>query len=199
MKSVLISIQPYWVFLIIARLMGWNIPQEKTIEVRKDYPKASDWNKVVHIYCSKNRKSFNRIPKEYQPFMEKFLGNVVGEFVCDRIDEFHEWQLTSQGKYQEFEETDLKKFLSESCLSWEEVYAYRKNLPYYKPLYAWHISDLKIYDKPKELGEFYKVGKRKACIYGDKHCMYSRITDFCKNCEFEIKSPPQSWRYVEGI
>jgi len=37
MKSVLISIQPYWVFLIIARLMGWNIPQEKTVEVRKDY------------------------------------------------------------------------------------------------------------------------------------------------------------------
>ncbi len=41
MKSVLISIQPYWVFLIIARLMGWNIPQEKTVEVRKDYPPAA--------------------------------------------------------------------------------------------------------------------------------------------------------------
>ncbi len=85
MKSVLISIQPYWVFLIIARLMGWNIPQEKTVEVRKDCPKASDWNKVVHIYCSKNRKSFNLIPKEYQPLMEKFLGSVIGEFVCDSI------------------------------------------------------------------------------------------------------------------
>lgn len=65
--------------------MGWNIPQEKTVEVRKDCPKASDWNKRVHIYCSKNRKSFNRIPKQYQSFMEKFLGKVVGEFVCDSI------------------------------------------------------------------------------------------------------------------
>lgn len=37
MKSVLISIQTYWVFLITAQLMGWNIPQEKTIEVLSMY------------------------------------------------------------------------------------------------------------------------------------------------------------------
>lgn len=54
MKAITLSIQPYYVFLIIARLMGWNIPQEKTVEVRKDFPKASDWNKVTYIYCSKN-------------------------------------------------------------------------------------------------------------------------------------------------
>ena len=86
MKSVLISIQPYWVFLIIARVMGWNIPQEKTVEVRKDFPKASDWNKVAHIYCSKNKESFSRIPKEYKPLIEKFFGCVIGEFVCDKIE-----------------------------------------------------------------------------------------------------------------
>ena len=71
-KSVLISIQPYRAFLIIARIMGWNIPQDKTVEVRKDFPKDSAWNKRVHIYCSKNRKSFNRIPKQYRHLMEKF-------------------------------------------------------------------------------------------------------------------------------
>ncbi len=206
MKSVLISIQPYWVFLIIARLMGWNIPQEKTVEVRKDYPKASDWDKRVHIYCSKNRKSFNRIPKEYQSLMEKFLGKVVGEFVCDRIDEFHEWQLTPQGKYQEFEETDLKKFLSESCLSWEEVYAYRKNLPYYKPLYAWYISDLKIYDKPKGLGEF-----KRPCDYANDCCIckraiYEHSIPNCftselifAGCDNSIMRPPQSWQFVDEL
>ncbi len=31
MKVVLISIQPYYVFLIIARAMGWKIDQEKTV------------------------------------------------------------------------------------------------------------------------------------------------------------------------
>lgn len=208
MKSVLISIQPYWVFLIIARLMGWDIPQEKTIEVRKDFPKDSAWNKKVHIYCSKNRKSFKRIPKQYQPIMKKLLGKVIGKFVCDRIDEFHEWRLTPQGKYQEFEETDLKKFLSESCLSWEEVYAYCKNLPYYKPLYAWHISDLKIYDKPKELGEFITVCKTYYSDNDDKcwGCPNLRVIDGnkeayqgdCISRHKPLTRPPQSWCYVEG-
>jgi len=77
-KSVLIAIQPYYVFLIIARLMGWDIPQEKTIEVRKNYPRDATLNKRVHIYCSRNRRSFNRIPKQYQPLVEKFLGRVIG-------------------------------------------------------------------------------------------------------------------------
>lgn len=205
MKSVLISIQSYWVFLIIARLMGWNIPQEKTVEVRKDFPKDPAWNKVVHIYCTKSKKSFNRIPKEYQPFMEKLLGKVIGEFVCDRIDEFHEWQLTPQGKYQEFEETDLKKFLSESCLSWEEVYAYRKNLPYYKPLYAWRIFDLIIYDKPKDLNEFSRYGAhiRGGCCIKDNCKHYISNGYFeppeCSKEGCTITRPPQSWCYVEKL
>ncbi len=84
-KSVMISIQPYWVFLIIAKKMGWNVEQEKTIEVRKSHPKGENWDKVAKIYCSKDKKSFNRIPKLYHPLMERFLGKVVGEFVCDKI------------------------------------------------------------------------------------------------------------------
>lgn len=84
-KAVMASIQPYYVFLIIAHKMGWNIPQDKKVEVRKDYPKAKDWNKKVDIYCSKNKKSFNRIPKEYQPLMRPLLGKVICEFVCDYI------------------------------------------------------------------------------------------------------------------
>lgn len=150
MKSVLISIQPYWVFLIIARLMGWNIPQEKTVEVRKDYPKDKAWNKRVHIYCSKSRKSFNRIPKEYQPLMEKLLGKVIGSFVCDKVERFTVGSLRCD---------DIERM---ACLSYSEMLDY-----FYKPNeldgktvkfgYAWHISDLKIYDKPKELGEFKNV------------------------------------------
>ena len=62
MKSVLISIQPYWVFLIIAQTMGWNISEEKTVEVRKTFPKGEIWDKVAKIYCSKDKKSFAQIP-----------------------------------------------------------------------------------------------------------------------------------------
>ena len=77
MKAVLMSIQPYWVFLIIARKMGWHIDKEKTIEVRKNFPKDQDWNRSVEIYCSKDKKSFSQIPKKYQPLMKRFLGKVT--------------------------------------------------------------------------------------------------------------------------
>lgn len=85
MRSVLISIQPYWVFLIIAKMLGWKTDKEKTIEARKSYPKAENWDKVVKIYCSKDERSFSKIPKEYQPLMERYLGKVMGEFVCDQL------------------------------------------------------------------------------------------------------------------
>lgn len=181
MKSVLISIQPYWVFLIIARIMGWNIPEDKTVEVRKDCPKDPTWDKVAHIYCSKNRKSFNRIPAKYQPFIVKLLGKVIGEFVCDKIDEFKCcWvpykkennlgygHFLDNGVYHigadkiddgiVFERSDeyidsmLKnKDFDDMCLSVKGLYDY---IGLGKKGYGWHISDLVIYDKPKELGEF---------------------------------------------
>lgn len=137
-------------------------------------------------------------------------GKVIGEFVCDSIDEIHEWQLSPQGKFQEAEQADLDLFLECSCLSYEEVCAYRKNLPYYQPLYGWHISDLKIYDKPKELGEFFTVcNKTDNDECGD--CLYLRIARSSYPCDDDIDTwcgvdnkkplsrPPQSWCYVEEL
>jgi hypothetical protein len=174
MKAVMISIQPYWVFLIIAKAMGWEIEQHKEIEVRKTYPKADDWNKVVKIYCSKDKKSFDKIPEKYRPAMKKFLGKVIGEFVCDRIEEVHNFYLDP---INYLEKGILDCFIEKSCLSYGEICDYRRNLPYYKPLYGWHISDLVIYDEPRELGEFFTpIGKRPS---------------------YMLTRPPQSWGYVE--
>lgn len=194
MKSVLISIQPYWVFLIIARAMSWNILQEKSVEVRKDYPKASDWNKVTHIYCSKNRKSFNRIPKQYQPLMEKFLGCVIGEFVCDRIDSYikeennlYWWTFRSTEEIEEIKE--------KTRLTIKELVGYTGDS---KHLYGWRISDLKIYDTPKKLGEFYRWKKCDSCKmsgYEATACMY----DIDCKVPARITRPPQSWCYVEKL
>ena len=132
--------------------------------------------------------------------MKDGQGMIIGEFVCDRIDEFYEWQLSPQGKFQEAEQIDLDNFLKASCLTWEEVCAYRSNLPYYKPLYGWHISDLKIYDKPKELKDIATRCTVKSCI----GCEYYDLGDYYNppECRVEgvkpIKRPPQSWCYVEG-
>lgn len=188
MKSVLISIQPYYVFLIIAKAMGWDIGQEKTVEVRKNYPKADDWDKTVKIYCSKNKKSFARIPKEYQPLMQPLLGKVIGEFVCNQIDTYdddtiHAFSHEDYSKWNDFD-------LYNSCIHPEDFELYAND----NWLYGWHISDLVIYDKPKELSEFKKINRE--CWYADLG-LAKRDCPECKNKGCFFTRPPQSWCYVE--
>lgn len=184
MKSVLISIQPYYVFLIIARRMGWHIPQEKTVEVRKNFPKDSAWNKRVHIYCSKNRKSFNRIPAQYQPFMEKLLGKVVGNFECDSI---------RKGGADNTLQAYYHNNPAETCLTDQELVLYAN---FGKPLYFWHISDLKVYDVPKDLGEFHTICTKPPTEITCRGC--PNKAEFCFNKKKPLSCPPQSWCYVEA-
>ena len=65
--------------------------------------------------------------------------------------------------------------------------------------YGWHISDLKIYDKPKELSEFRKSGfiteeEWLFNLYPNNHCHYDAWAK-----KFGITRPPQSWQYVDEI
>lgn len=56
-----------------------------------------------------------------------------------------------------------------------------------------HISDLKIYDTPRELGWF-----RKPCEYA--HESYKCYPDNCARCPWNtVTRPPQSWQYVEEV
>ncbi len=228
MKSILIAIQPYWVFLIIAKIMGWEIDQEKTVEVRKTFPKDLNWNKKSIIYCSENKQSFNRIPKKYQPLMVKFLGKVIGEFVCDKIDDFYcasiPYRKENNLGYGHFIDNGVYKVdgwhegvvfersgpridtmlkntdLENMCLSAQEIFDY---IGIGKHLYGWHITDLVIYDKPKELGEFYRECEEYKC----DNCpfLYVENTPNCYEtwCEvgekIPITRPPQSWCYVEEM
>lgn len=66
-----------------------------------------------------------------------------------------------------------------------------------KELYGWHISDLVIYDKPKELTEFFTPAK---CPYQTANgCTYNY---YCyragekQKCGQIITRPFQSWGYV---
>lgn len=75
-------------------------------------------------------------------------------------------------------------------------------------LFAWHMSNLVIYDEPKELSEF-----RNVCKYrnDDNSCKYREIDCDCVKFDFNPDSsvnfaaclnfmtrPPQSWCYVES-
>ena len=125
MKSVLISIRPKWVEKIANG--------KKTIEVRKTRPKIETPFKC-YIYMSQG--DFKDLGS-YSEWIYKNRMKVVGEFVCDKII-----------KDERGENADL--FATQAGLSLEEQKYYGKN----KSLYGWHISELKIYDKPKELSEF---------------------------------------------
>lgn len=177
MKSVMISIKPYWVFLIIAKTID-------TVEVRKTCPQDDEWNKVGKIYCTKDKKSFNLIPKKYQPFMEKFLGKVVGEFICDYIYE----NMPYDCEGSRVSVSELQKYAN--C----------------KPLYGWHISNLVIYDEPKALNKFYKKDFEEALsnwedlfsIGTPKGCLVEYPPE-PKEEDYILTRPPQSWCYVENI
>lgn len=200
MKSVLISIRPEWVEKIASG--------KKTIEVRKSAPKELPFK--AYIYCTKDRK--NLLPIEHGEVLQKVnfwentdayygFGKVIGEFICDKIDEyafhdglteFNSMGLPSRiyGSYLIF--ADEYKSM---CLSYDEVKDYGKG----KTLYGWHISDLKIYDKPKELNEFYRMCKN-PCKPSNGEILCLTTKSLKKNgCDGKIPltRPPQSWQYVE--
>ena len=196
-KSVLISIHPKWVEKIASG--------EKTIEVRKSRPKLETSFKC-YIYETQGEYKTGTGIFAYGIELKgakKGKGKVIGEFVCDRIYKFAgRWF----GDYTRPFGTEAM-ILRESCLTLDELTNYLS----LKNGYAWHISDLKIYDKPKELREFYIFDSDKRrpsvdCEYkkrGFSHdwCLQTD-NRFCNEllCDKKrIKRPPQSWCYVEEL
>lgn len=125
----------------------------------------------------------------------KGRGKVIGEFVCDYIWDYYFWQK---------EDIDADT-IRDACLSHDEIWNYGKG----KTLYGWHISDLKIYDTPKELGEFFGYGecepdpiKCHACRYIEHGNSWAGIEADC-DAAYEglkqLRHPPQSWCYVEEL
>lgn len=214
-KAVLISIQPKWCELIANG--------KKTVEVRKTKPKLSTPFKV-YIYCTKAKEFFSigggvyaafdelyRLPSGEIKFGDSFElaadwaekydkdnflnGKVIGEFVCDRIDEIRVVDTDLMRYATVNDKADM--FISQkACLDVDDLFDYL----WPKRGYGWHISDLVIYDKPKELGDFQKYG---ALSYDDwLYGIYNGTTtsvyeDYLK--PFKVIHAPQSWCYVEEL
>ena len=171
MKSVLIAIRPQGVEKIASG--------QKTIEVRKTAPKEVPFK--AYIYCTKEKKQDDIIWAGIFGDRGKWNGRVIGEFICNNASELDYVYYWNNG--YEFE----------TCLTYRQVADYGKG----KPLYAWHISDLKIYDKPRELSEF-----SRPCSYSGL-CFSCKRTSFKKDgnllCNTKITRPPQSWMRVEDL
>lgn len=205
MKAVLISIAPKWCEKIA---IG-----KKTIEVRKTKPSIPTPFKV-YIYCTKTKNKWNLC--DYEGAYRNSEGeivyaqqHVIGEFVCDWIAEY-DCELYNDGSEEEirsvwYDEDDGERYteiiaengdnpmiLRHACMSLNELRAYMGNGE--KTFYAWHISELKIYDTPKELNEF-RVPCRTSC----KNCKNPLY--YNGRCEEDnvkiLTRPPQSWMYIE--
>lgn len=180
MKSVLISIRPQWVEKIARG--------EKTIEVRKTAPKEVPFKCYIYEsrngghrckHCNEKDSCYSYAPKNVGCYNGR--GKVIGEFICNNASELDYVYYWNNG--YEFA----------TCLTYRQVADYGKG----KTLYGWHISDLKIYDKPRELSEF-----SRPCSYSGL-CFSCKRTSFKKDgnllCNTKITRPPQSWMHVEDL
>lgn len=199
--AVLLSVRPKWCELIASG--------KKTIEIRKTRPKIETPFKC-YIYCTKPKMITKYVfkPEDYPEYMrpEKPVfckvpdgsstycsvvngnGKVIGEFVCDVI-------FTMSITYSDPTSRIALKEFPYTCLTDRQIIDYLGNG---NQGYGWHISNLVIYDKPKELNEFYLKKKchsckrsgyeSSACIY-DEDCIVPAI----------ITRPPQSWCYVQDL
>ena len=209
MKSVLISIQPKWCELIASG--------KKTVEVRKTKPKLETPFKV-YIYCTygqglieNNDLCYPNMLLDQKVSKNAIWGNccngkVIGEFVCDEIDRLAHCGTCNNDirlrieKNLYYKELDFS-YLNKCQLSYADIDEYSKG----GDVYGWHISNLVIYDKPRELSEF----KTPPCERPESacgNCKYLEVTNTPNAYEVEcyrengvhLTRPPQSWCYVES-
>lgn len=166
-KAVLISIKPKWCTEITSG--------RKTLEIRKSAPKDLYGRPFrCFIYCTKEAGRFFISDSQGKPVESG--GRVIGEFVCDDIQRI--------GPEECVVKEDIESAIAGSCLTVQQVKDYARwkyGMRYVdlKDLYGWHISDLKIYDVPRELQSFTGLQKTR---FGLR--------------EVEITRAPQSWCYV---
>ena len=166
MKAVMLSLRPQWCEKIFNG--------SKTIEVRKSRPSIPTPFKV-YVYQTKHKDGKAIVGEVLNSVYGG--GKVIGSFVCDRVEEYEgefwdddtyeriqePWEPSDFAEYGEYEYDTIGEngefygkgieLSKQSCLSWNELRKYvGQGL---KDFYGWHITEPKLFDKPRELGEFY--------------------------------------------
>ena len=211
MKAILMSIQPKWVEKILSGA--------KTIEIRKTAPKPPF---KAYVYCTKGEPLcyFYSLGTYKTTFHGSHYANgqscnvgqdgngrVVAEFICNKVSNLEEAiESAMNDNYHSYNDIGLDK----ACLHIDDLNNYMQKGKY--GVYGLHISDLKIYDTPKELGEF-----KRPCIMPEMpycpSCRYGCTTfpedttkqDLIDGCECEwgclntVTRPPQNYVFVEEL
>lgn len=210
MKAILISDHAKWCALMMNGI--------KKIEVRKGTALYKATKKLIdeygyaefYVYCTKGKPNL-WLPYEYdcfeldeasQPYLSdrpivdidtKMNGKVIFKFRCYKVEEIEDCVDVLSTK-----SLDCIELLQKSCLTCEELHEY---LPFRyddKPRgYAIHISDLEIFDKPKELSEFRSCHTNKIKYVEKEVRKQTFITYKLQNRNHKLTKAPQSWCYIE--
>lgn len=181
MKSVLISIRP--------KLVEKIANGQKTIEVCKSAPKEVPFKCYIYCTIGNGVKGDYLVPSGIQ------CGKVIGEFVCDKVIKTCDWRLRGDTQQCAKRTTDEEAFPELACLTIDEIveYAGSEN----REVCGWHISNLKIYDRPKELSEF----GQKCDNANEIRCRDCRLLEEWDNCCSVMCKPltraPSNWCYVK--
>lgn len=211
MKAVMLSLRPQWCEKIFNG--------SKSIEVRKSRPSIPTPFKV-YVYQTKN-KGGNATVREVLNSVYGG-GKVIGSFVCDRVEEYEgefwdddtyeriqePWEPSDFAEYGEYEYDTIGEngefygkgieLSKQSCLSWNEFRKYvGQGL---KDFYGWHITEPKVFDKPRDITEFALYGRcAEDC---DEYDICARDSEGGRmSCKYFkrtfLERPPQSYCFVE--
>ena len=195
MKAIMISDHAKWCALMMNG--------DKTIEVRKEnvgkaVQKLIDENGYadIYVYCTKGKDLMFHNGDQYmvaygtikEKRNHKYNGKVIFKFRCYKVEEI---KFVGYGYHPS--ETPQNRMAEKSCIyGFNELDKYLKG----KTGCAIHISDLEIFDKPKELSEFYKVGYIEALENSLKAKPFPISPQFIQN-QYLLRKAPQSFCYVE--
>lgn len=213
MKAVMKSVSPQ----ICEKITSGNC----TILISKTAPKC-DAPFIGYVYCTKAKSQWRYSDYEgaYENNKSEIVyaqQRVVGEFVCNKIeriapifdfyDSYSGYDDSSDSSYFKGYFIDAET-LDNIGLTEQELCDYGDG----EVLYAWYISDLKIYDKPKKLSDFLKpcLDPYRYCTIC-KHCIkiippdeeeyalyHGGHYDYCEEyCGNILRKPPKGWQYVE--
>lgn len=152
-------------------------------------------------------------------------GKVIGAFICDAIyqisahktDQFHGSGFVTCSDFGQYFGSG-SKLLKDACMNGNEALKY---LGDNMTGFAWHISKLMIFDKPKGLSDYFVIDKKeiKTCPFRDRYftnpdltnganlpagysCSKDHYIEFCRplenHCKYikALEKPPKPWCYV---
>lgn len=166
-KAILFNLKPSEVKDICTQI-GYSDTSgflyKKTIIVMKKKIKNVNTPFKCYIYCQRPiNNQFLFMQNGYNPYFAHYThvasnkydyianSQVVGEFVCDKIENYIDYDEHNE-PYWNFSADikEIERIKKETCLTLEQMIDYIGDS---KNLYGYHITNLKIYDKPKELRE----------------------------------------------